>query len=346
MLSRCLVMVLFFSACLASAEVPRLRVISTTRLKEPIAMALDIRWASDQEVFLAAGRGGVYRYDLASRRSERVVAGEGSPGGFFFSKRLAASGTFLVTGAMFAGFSSMANAKGATLSPMVPFDVIVDLDVYDDTVAILGARRDEQGRWAPEGAIVWIGSLRKKLSDLRPLHYSEAGSGARPLDRCHFFDSGAVRFQRDGSLVVIPGVEPGMFVYDRFGKLLHASSTNDFGFLDRCALSDDESFALAARSSLRWEWMNKRTILDDIIPLPGPTVGLISRRWTKGTMSWSLTTVRDGKVVSRLTLPVNGRAQSFVRADIRGTRIALLIVEYATSTSPDGARLEIMELEP
>lgn len=346
MLARCLITALLLSTATSGAGAPRLRVVSTTQLQDPLSFALDIRWASDHEVFLAAGRGGVYRYDLASARSERVVAGEGSPAGFFFSNRVAASRAFLVTGAMFAGFSSMPNVKGAALSPMVPFDVIVDLDIYDDTVAILGARRDERGRWAPEGAIVWTGSLRKQLRDLRPLHYSEAGSGAEPLNRCHFLDSGAVRFLRDGSLVVIPGVEPGMFVYERSGKLVHAWPSKELGFLDRCGLGEDEFLTLAARSSLRWEWMNKRAILEDILPLPGEVVGLISRRWSAGAMKWSMTIAKEGKVVSRLALPITEPEESFVRADVRGKRIALLLVEHAASKSKHGARLIIMELEP
>jgi hypothetical protein len=221
--------------------------------------------------------------------------------------------------------------------------MILDLDVYGDMLAVLGARRDSDGRWAPEGGIAWVGSLSKGLKDLRPIHYSETGSGAKALDRCHFFNTGAIRFMRDGSLLVVPGVESGMYLYERSGKLLKTWDTQPLGFYDRCEFSEAESQAMALAPSAKWQYLNTRTVLDDVIPLAGG-VGVFTRQFSNGKMHWTLSVVKDGRVEERIKLPFTGGERSFVRADVRGKQIALLLVEYATSKAPDGARLAIMEL--
>ena len=329
----------------AAADASSVTLVSTTRLKGDLADALDVRWASENELVLAAGKRGVFKYDVKSGQSERVVADSRTREGFFFSARLGLSRGYLVTGSHFASLAWMRNAAGAPLSPQVPFDVIVDLDVYGDTVAVLGARRDDRGRWAPEGAIVWIGSLLSGLKDFHPLHYSDAGPGAEPLDRCHFLNTGSVRFLRDGTLLVVPAVEQGMYLYERSGKLLKTWDTQPIGFHDRCDLSEEQFNTFAMQPAPKWNWLNGRTILDEVIPLAGGA-GMIVRQFSNGAMYWSLLLVKDGKVVSRTRLPLTAHDQAFVRADIRGKQIAMLIVEYATSKIPDGARLALLEVEP
>jgi hypothetical protein len=344
--SRVFAALALLSALSAAAETPRLSVVSNTRLTGEAADALDIRWTSDHELLLAAGKKGVFRYDVGSRQTERVVADSRTREGFFFSARLAASRGYVVTGSHFAALAYMRNAAGASLSQPVPFDVILDLDVYGDTLAVLGARRDRKGNWAPEGAIVWIGSLMNGLRDLRPLHYSEAGPGAKPLDRCHFLDTGAVRFLRDGTLLVVPAVEQGIYLYDRSGALLHTWDSDTIGFHDRCDLTDDQFATFSLQPTPRWNWLNRQTILDDVVPLPDGAVGFITRHYGNGAMHWSLVTVKDGKPLSRTPLPFTAHDQSLVRADIRGKQLAMLIVEYASGKVPDGARLAILELAP
>jgi hypothetical protein len=301
-----------------------------------------VRWADAENVILAGAKQGVFRWHVPSGRTERIIGGSG-PGGFFFSSRLGYSSSYIVPGSPFMALAWTRNAPGATLSPHFPFDMILDLDVYGDMLAVLGARRAGDGRWAPEGGIAWVGSLSQGLKDLRPIHYSETGSGAKALDRCHFFNTGAIRFMRDGSILVVPGVESGMYLYERSGKLLKTWDTQPLGFYDRCEFSEAESQAMALAPSAKWQYLNTRTVLDDVIPLAGG-VGVFTRQFSKGKMRWTLSIVKDGRVEERIELPFTGGERSFVRADVRGKQIALLLVEYATAKAPDGARLAIMEL--
>jgi hypothetical protein len=319
-----------------------LKVRSETRLNGDLVDALDVRWANADEVVLAAAKNGVFRHRVSTGKTQRII-GSAAPQGFFYSSRLGYSSSYIVPGSPFAALAWIRNAPDATLSPQFPFDMILDLDVYGDTLAVLGARRAGDGRWAPEGGIAWVGSLSKELKDLRPIHYSETGAGAKALDRCHFFNTGAIRFLRDGTLVVAPGVEPGMYHYERSGKLLKTWDTHPLGFFDRCEFTEKEAHAMATAPTATWQYLNARIILDDVIPLAGG-VGVFTRQFAKGKMRWTLSVVKDGRAEQRIELPFTGGERSFVRADVRGKQIALLLVEYATSKAPDGARLAIMEL--
>ncbi|HVG25067.1 MAG TPA: hypothetical protein VND45_12980 [Thermoanaerobaculia bacterium] len=338
--------ILALALCSVSAGLPpapALTLRRITNLSGDLAEALDVRWSSADEVVLAAAKNGVFRHNLTTGKTERIL-GSAAPRGFFFSSRLGLSSSFVVPGSPFAALAWTRNAPGATLSPQFPFDMILDLDVYGDTLAVLGARRAADGRWAPEGGIAWIGSLEKGLKDLRPVHYSESGGGAKALDRCHFFNTGAIRFLRDGTLLVVPGVEPGMYLYEPGGKLLKTWDTQPLGFFDRCEFTEKQGHAMGAAPTATWQYLNARTVLDDVIPLPGGTIGLFTRRFTQGKMHFTLSVVNDGKVTQRIELPLSGGERSFVRADVRAKKIALLLVEYATAKTPDGARLAILEL--
>lgn len=175
-------------------------------------------------------------------------------------------------------------------------------------------------------------------------HSVRAAPGAQALNRCHFFNTGAIRFLRDGSIVVVPGVEPGLYLYDRSGKLLKAWASAPLGYLDRCELEDEESLAMGVAPTGRWQYLNARTMLDEVIPLRD-AIGVFTRKHAQGKMHFTLSVVRDGKIQQRIALPFTGGERSFVRADVRGNQIALLVIEYASSKTPDGARLVLMEIQ-
>src|SRR5207244_2494556 len=84
------------------------------------------------------------------------------------------------------------------------FDDIEDVDVGANRLLVLGARRDEKRNWAPDGTIVWLGSLDKDLSDLRSVLLDARGPNAPNLNACGHYEMGAVRFLPDSSFLVVP----------------------------------------------------------------------------------------------------------------------------------------------
>jgi hypothetical protein len=83
-----------------------------------------------------------------------------------------------------------------------------DLDVGGDQIIFLGVTKAYP--FAPEGGIVWTGSFAKKLADLRPILNDKAGPGAQAFSNCGSSEVGAVRILTDGSMLAVPGSQPGV----------------------------------------------------------------------------------------------------------------------------------------
>jgi hypothetical protein len=220
--------------------------------------------------------------------------------------------------------------RQTTRDQTLSFAAILDLDANGHRLLLLGAQKDEQERFAPDGAIAWIGSLTRDLADLRPVYYSSSGPGAKTVANCGLFDLGAVRFLRDGSFLVVPGVEPGAYLYSAAGKLSRTWDTAQIG-LDSgdCETLDGKlRNRLYADPEPRFAWLNQRRTLDDILALPGDP-GLIVRRVAQGRTSWELKILgREGKITT-VALPVRSTTDlAHLRGDVRGDRIAILVSEY------------------
>lgn len=227
----------------------------------------------------------------------------------------------------------------------VSFDVIAALDVRDDRLLFIGSRR-EGGKWAPDGAIAWSGTLSRDLVDLHPVLYSSLGADAHILGDCGFNGVSAARYLRDGSFILIPGVEPGIFHYDSGGKLLYTWQSERFGFLDRCDLSQQERELYARDPEARYQWLNHHRIVNDILPLPeGPA--LLLREVHGDSTTWSLLILRRNRSPSKVALPFTAPSDvAIAKADIRGNRIAFLIRTYGEwrhGWTPQPTRLIIAE---
>jgi hypothetical protein len=255
--------------------------------------------------------------------------------------RVAASREFLVVAAPV--FSLRWKRPGGT-SHNLAFAAIVDVDVYRNRLLILGAQKDERERFAPDGAIAWLGSLDKGLSDLRAVHYSASGPGAKTMGACGPLDLGAVRFLGNGSFVIVPGVEPGAFLYDPAGKLVRTWDTTAIGLDDDCAgLSREQQLLLSAQPEPRYAWLNQRRLLDDVLPLPqGP--GLIVRSVSQGRTRWQLKQLRRDGGIDTYDIPVPSHtALSHLHGDVRGGRIVFLLSEYGKDGPTAPARLVLAE---
>lgn len=335
-----ILMALFGLDCLAtSVPVPdkpaspgSVRVIQDIELPSSLRFARDVRFDSDSSVLLAAGRPGVFRFNLATRETTAVVPGSG-PGSFFFSARLARTRSTLLVASAFIALA-WRGANGELQDPFL-FDLIVDVDIHGDRVALIGARKDDAGRWNPERGVVWTGNLSSKLSDLAPLITTEREGASDPVNGCHYFELGAVRYLDDGSLFVVPGVQPGIFLYGPDGRLERTWDSGKLGFQDRCELSPEEVQLFASQGLPRWKWLEKRAVLDEVLDLPGGP-GLVIRKVENGRTSWDL--VRLAGKTSTERLPFHSpNPNAHLRADVRLGRIAFVIIEYAMPGEPPPA---------
>jgi len=337
-----LVLTLFGGA----AECQEWKILKSFPLPAELRWAQDARWASETSAFVSSGRSGVYEVPLAAAvKPRRIIEGAG-PQGFWFSARLATSARHVLTAAPINGFAWWDRSTGQKVDENA-FAVVMDVDLHDDRVAILGADRDAEGRFAPEGAIVWWGPLNgsKKL-DLQPLFFSTAGSGVKPMAQCHYLETGAVRFTPSGELVVLPGVEPGVFLFDKKGKLLRTWATERLGVVDRCALSEQQFLSMSSQPGPRWEWLQRRKVVDDVVVLrSGPA--LIIRTVSGSATHWDLVELQSDSGTKRVTLPiVSVSPLAHLRADVDSKgRLMVLRLEYGElATAPaEPPMLYIME---
>lgn len=168
------------------------RILSDQPLPRALMKAVEVRWASDASIYLAMLRDGAVEtsIDLERPRVSRMIPKTGEPGGSFAS-RVASSPEYLVaTGPLWVTWRRISDP----LRIEHAFDSIHDIDVMKDRLVVVAARRDEKGRFAPEGAIAWLGSLSRGLSDLRPVAYDATGPGAKNLAACSAFHMGGARF--------------------------------------------------------------------------------------------------------------------------------------------------------
>lgn len=304
---------------------PALRILSDRELP-PALPAADVRWASESSVYLALVKAGTVEVSLEplGGKVEKVILGAREPGGFWGCSRLGASQDYLVAAGP--AFSLTWRKRTDPLRKEIAFDGIEDIDVGGRRLAVLGARRDDKGRFAPEGAIAWVGSLDKDLTDLRPILLDQRGEGAPNLSACGNFELGAVRFLQDGTLLVVPGFQAGAHLYDAGGRLIRTWDTAGLGLDNDCPGLTQEQVMQLTYPDPRSAWLNQRRTLEDILPLPqGP--GLLIRSVSQGRPSWMLKVLdRNGPGHKTYAVPIPPVSDlSYLRGDVREGRIVLLL---------------------
>ncbi len=289
--------------------------------------AVDVRWAGESSLYLSLLREGAAEasLDLTHPRIVKMIPGMREPGGAFSyflgasSDYLVTSGPFWITWRMIAAPSRSEDA----------FDSIQDLDVSKDQLLIVAARRDEKGRFAPEGAIAWIGSLRRGLAGLKPVAFDATGPGGRNLGACSTFHMGGARFMKDGSFLVVPGVQPGIHLYSPDGKLLRTWDSATVGLDSDCGSLSEEQ---VSRYSTDWlgraAWLNQRRILDDILPLQqGP--GLVIRSVSQGQVHWNLKVLTKAGGVATYNIPLKSQNElATLKGDVRGDKIVFVMSAF------------------
>lgn len=305
-------------------------VLSDVDLPPAFEWASDVSWASDKSVYLGVAVTGTFEVSLdpAGPPPKEMIPGRFKPGGFWASMQLAASSNYLVAAgpALVLTWRRIDNPAREE----VPFDNIQAIDLQGSRFAIVGAQRDQDGKggYGSDGAIAWVGTLDKKLGDLRPLLYDVRGPGVPTMNRCGSATLGAVRFLPDGSLVVIPGVQPGVNLYDADGRLVRTWDSPTLEIDTDCgALTDEQGHYFAGHYLERQFWLNQRTMVDTVLPFPqGP--GLVVRRVEGGRTRWELKLLRLHGPVETYAIPIEGSNEFFnLEGDLSAGKIVFLLHE-------------------
>jgi len=320
----------------AAGAAKSLTILSDTRLPASLLWASDLRWASDHSVYLGAERDGLLEVSLdpaGGVATKEMIPGAAKAGGFGGCHRIASSSLYLV-----AAGPGLSLTWRSLLNPArteSAFELIAGLDVRENLLAIVGARRDEKGQLGADGAIAWTGSLDKGLRDLTPVAYDVLGPGTPSMNRCSNARLGAVRFLTDGSLLVVPGVQPGIQLYDPKGKLVHVWDSGKLGIDSPCgSLSDEQARHLAADAGKRSAWANRYRSVDAVLPLP-QGAGIVIRWVEKGHTLWSLQVLHPDGTVGTWSIPIEGDSEFYnLQGDVRAGKVVFLLHEFVFRGGP------------
>lgn len=290
-------------------------------LPPALEWARDVRWVAEEELILLSPAG-VFSAKGPRLESALIVAGGKGRNELFLPWSLGASqGQLMVAGAAFS--YARIDPGQRTLSELYPFATPQDFDIFGDQMVILGTRQEENGDIAVDGVIAHRGKIGQTEEELEPVFFSEDGPGAESFMKCVLLEIQNIRFLKDGSLMLVPGVEGGAYLYDPAGKLVRSFTAAEVGFESGCRMAAEN---LARDEPGRWAWVNERKVVDDIVPLPDGAAGLILRELHGGKPQWHLKILRkDGSIRScPLDIPTSDPLAR-IKADSFGDQIGLLV---------------------
>ena len=282
----------------------------------------DIRWDGDGEVLVSTLRRGLARISVDKVEAPQWLA-EWPPGeapGHRYAY-IGVSDDFIAA----ADLPFQIRWRGRAPNDEIvnqPFEYVADIDVHDRRILIAGLRRDDTGQFAADGAFAWIGTLPSGA--LRPvLPFSDQ----HVVQNCAGFHVTAARFLSDGSFLIVPGAEPGIFLYNPQGRLQRNFASDGIDILSDCTMTREEESLLPSDPAARQRWINRRRVVDEIVELPsGPALIVRSRNET--TTRWDLISLTNGTV---RPLPFTSSSPwAHVAADSRNGRIAVLIADRTT----------------
>ena len=325
-------------------------VVLDRTLPAAIDWAFDVRWLDDRTALVAAGRAGLYEVPVTdSEAPARHVAGSDQ---LEYASRLAVSASHLAAAAPFGIVEWTPRGTATGWSQELPMGAIVDFDVHGDTVLLLGGRRvaltpGAKPTWAPEGGILFSGQLGSGLSALTRRMTAQSGIDGKAMEmaRCQVIEPGAVRFLTGGRYAVIPGVQPGVYVYAADGSLLQAWTSETLGIYDRCDVEADEQEQLSRDLARRIAWWQSHTVSDDLVPW-GDWFAVLVREPLGGGAAWRLVPFGPDGAGDPLPLPVAGSSKGLhLRGDVRGQRLLLLLFDYEEDGGSPKHRPRLLVLE-
>jgi hypothetical protein len=316
---------------------PVLTVVSERTI--PLKVPTDVRWLDDDHVLVADADRGLASVSL-SGTSEPVTwlpewPAPTAPGLRYFHLA-GANGT--VVASDFAFGLRWRNSGAAAVHRMI-VEYIADVDFDGDRLLLSGLRRDAKGTLGADGATAWIGRLNAGDDGLKPvLPFKNRGT----IENCAGFGLGAVRFLRDGSFVIVPGAEDGIYLYKKDGRLARTWQTDQFGLDAGCDFTRDQQTVLATKWVARQQWVNRRAIVDDIIETPGGPALIVRDAVAAGRTAWHLLLLDDHP--SELPLPVTSPSPwAHVSAATRGNTLILLMGDRLGAQA-DGAPSRLIRL--
>lgn len=304
----------------ADPSPPVLEDLHPLDLPEEVSAAADVRWRADGSLLFGLERDGIYSWRPGAGLVELEATLSGSTYGrasrYGNYSRL---GGATASGLVFAGdlFGVYRRHDGRTTPLKDNLEIVGDLDHRGGLTVAVGLARQPSPSPGPndvwEPYIAW--SIGPK-GDVRGLLPTRDGGAA--LEACHAVELAVSRFVADDLILVIPGAEPGAFLYGLDGSLR--------GTVDAEALSATrpdcrpEQRALLRNEESRTAWLRRHRLIDDVVANGEGDLFFFVRHVTDGEpLPGVEETARDGSAEVRTFLPADaGRIAKQVAENARG----------------------------
>ncbi len=347
----------------AAAAAPSVRIVAEHQAPDVLRHCGDVRWLGERSVALALGTHGTFELQLSPPYEPKLLApasGEKLPGvgGASGSKllrahtRLAVSNVGIAVADSIFGLSWMPH-RGADPPAILPIHYCYDLDLHGSRVLLTGVPSVDAVQ--KHGfAVAWEADLNRAPLRFEPRHLLAERRWGSSQEFIQITDwqlnssAAHARFLPDGSLAVLPGVEPGAFLYGPDLRLRRA--------WDQEVLGTNVAWGTAAEGRRihlhpeeRITWPNTKRLAEVMLPLPeGPA--LLVREVQQRRTRWTLVLLREDGSSQRVELPLSTTGPYWhVAADARGHRIILCVRDACVldNPSPCGApRLLELEVQP
>jgi hypothetical protein len=300
-------------------------------------VAKDIRWASADSFYLLHWYDGAFEVGLDGKL-RRLMVPPNAHLRFSPYDHLAVSDKFLVAASGSRGVAWRPLKTDADRNYRLESRSFSDTDAVDlrgDRILLFGLRENVYNKEVQaNGEVAWLGTLSSELKDLKPVYFDRSGPRMPQYCRCKGFGISGVRFLADGSFVIVPGFEKGVYLYSADGRLQRSWTSEEVGLDTDCSrITDEEEEAmLHGKGGSIQSWLNRHHVLDAILPLPqGPGL-LVRSRGEDGKFHWDLEILSRSRV-DTYRVPLTGsRNADRLRGDVREGKIALLL----SSSGVDG----------
>ncbi len=270
-----LVVALSAAAGLATAQDdgrgPSLEGLKRLDLPREIARASDVRWSTDNEIVLGVIGPGVHAWRLGESGAElRVALEEPGPGVVEVGGRTVIRHTFerdygrlgaSPLGLAFADlFGGVFVASDSGIDGPIDVEFLGDLDRRGPLTAAVGLMLGDADGWAPYAA--WLIAD----GDGSPGGLLPTRDGGRGLELCRDAELSVIRFISADRLLVIPGAEAGVFVYDLDGALQDSFDAAAFFAESGCDFELDQWGSSPFSDAYeRADWLGPRRIIDEVV---------------------------------------------------------------------------------
>lgn len=209
----------------ADSAIQELELLGSWKIAKEASNPRDLRWASDDSIYLGFELGGVTERRLTEGLPvHRVIIRSRSEAPDVPAiLNIATTSSSLQAwaendAAMWIDRNSTTPDQAHTKRLRGYFD---DIDVRGDTVALLGYPTVRH-LVESEQSFLWLGDLRSDLEQWRPLAALREDRGelaSTPAVGTMGLRLGSLRFLSNGDLLVVPAIKPGVFRFSQSGKL-------------------------------------------------------------------------------------------------------------------------------